>query len=258
VVELKSYQKIYFLFFILLAHPTQAQDEILREERPAFSEKPDFSPQYKVRFGAGVTQSRYAQTVPQFVDIGISDDLGPTLHFDAGAWMSWHWGLETYFKNTPGEFKSSPATEVKDGNYSFRRAGLELLYRSHPVFKKQRKEHFLKLGLHQHDLPFLRPVSNVTLQQQHSRVRTVSFGFEHHRDLKQGWRLESFLRYQYPYTTGVTPHLALDGSVGVLRHFQNHWILSIFWTGEWHDYKYETGYQNLFQSTFDLRTGVEF
>jgi hypothetical protein len=205
-----------------------------------------------------VTQSQYSQSVPQFVDIAISDDLGPTLHFDGGAWWSWHWGMDAYFKNTPGTFKSSTATEVQNGNYSFRRAGIEVLYRAHPLYEKQHKETFLKLGLHQHDLPFLIPVSPVILRQQNSRVRTVGFGIEHHRELAERWKLEGFLRYQYPYTSGVTPHFAMDGALGVVHRLPSHWTVSVFWTGEWHDYKYETGYQNLFQSNFDLRTGVEF
>lgn len=226
--------------------------------RPANSESPTLSPQSWARIGAGVTQARYAQSVPQFADIAMSDDLGPSLHFDAGRWWSWHWGANAYFKNTPGVFKSSAATEVQQGNYNFRRAGIEVLYRTHPVFEEQRTETFLKLGIHQHELPFLTPVSTVILRQQTSRVSTLGVGAEHHRNLAAHWRLETFLRYQYPFTSGVTPHFTMDGALGLVHHLPHNWLLAVFWTGEWHDYKYETGSQNLFQSTFDLRAGVEF
>ncbi len=267
---LKDYKKKYFLLSFLLAQTSLAQDDLtddllddLHDDlptvvRPAQSENPTLSPQYWMRLGLGVTQSRYTQSVPQFVDIAVTDDLGPTLHFDFGAWWSWHWGMDAYFKNTPGVFKSSVATEVQNGNYDFRRAGIEVLYRTHPLFQKQRKENFLKLGIHQHDLPFLTPVTNVILSQHNSRVRTVGFGVEHHRKLSSSWRLESFLRYQYPFTSGVTPHFTMDGAFGLVHHLPHNWLVSIFWTGEWHDYKYENGYQNLFQSNFDLRAGVEF
>jgi hypothetical protein len=205
--KFNSILKIFYLFvFLLSAQVTFAQESATPEERPAHSENPSLSPQYWAHLGAGVTQSQYSQSVPQFVDIAISDDLGPALHFDAGAWWSWHWGMNAYFKNTPGTFKSSSATEVQNGSYNFRRAGLEVLYRTHPLFEGQRKETFLKLGLHQHDLPFLTPVTPVVLSQQNSRVRTVGFGIEHHRELADRWKLEGFLRYQYPYTSGVTPH----------------------------------------------------
>lgn len=238
-----------------------AQEEPAPEsitERPAHSEDPTLSPQHWARLGLGATQSRYTQSVPQFVDVNVSDNLGPTFHLDGGAWWSWHWGAQAYFKNTPGEFKASSSTDVQNGKYNFRRAGIEALYRSHPLKETQNKETFLKLGIHQHDLPFLVPVTSVVLAEQMSRVRTIGFGLEHRREIVHTWRLEGSLRYHYPYTSGVTPHLTLDGSLGVLHHFSNNWTASVFWTGEWHDYKYETGYQNLFQSTFDLRTGVEF
>lgn len=256
--DLKFCPKTFLLLSLLLSQTALAQEAVVDDIRPAHSENPRFSPQYWTHVGAGVTQSQYRQSVPQFVDIGISDDLGPTLYFDAGAWWGWHWGMDAYFKNTPGVFKSSLATEVQHGDYNFRRAGIEALYRSHPLYGKQRKETFLKLGIHQHDLPFLKPVNILTLQEQTSRVRTVGFGFEHHRKINEGWKVEGFLRYQYPLTSGVTPHLTMDGAMGLVRSWSNHWTLSLFWTGEWHDYRYESGYQNLLQSNFDLRTGVEF
>ncbi len=230
----------------------------LQNERSARSENPVLSPQYWARLGAGISQSEYAQSMPQFVDISVSDNLGPTLILEAGAWWSWHWGVDAYFRNTPGEIISSPFTEVQNGHYNFRRAGIEILYRSHPLKKERNKETFLKLGIHQHDLPFLSPVTPVVLSQRTNRIRTFGLGIEHHRAITETWRLEGFLRYQYPYTSGVTPHFTVDGSLGVVHRLPDNWSVSLFWTGEWHDYKYEAGYQNLFQSNFDLRVGVEF
>jgi hypothetical protein len=258
VCGFKKYHFFILLFAFLTSQKAAAQPTTEDADHSTVkSENPSLSPQYWARFGAGATQSRYSQSVPLFEKIEVSDDV-LTFNLQAGAWFHRHWGVSTYFSDTQGEFKNTAVTDVQNGNYHFRRTGIELLYRKHPLLEKQRNETFLKFGFHQHDLPFLAPVNPVVLTQKNSRVRTIGVGVEHHRKIQEWWRLESWLRYQYPNTSGITPQLVLDAAVGVVRTFANHWSVSLFWTGEWHDYKYETGYQNIFQSNYDLRIGVEF
>ncbi len=248
-----------------------------KEPLPVQSENSTLSPRFWAQLGLGITQARYAQSLPQFMDLSFSDNSqGPTLQLQAGGWLHYNWGIEAYYKNNPAEITGSSSLIVQNGKYNVQSVGIEALWRKYPLLLEQKSETFFKVGIHQHDLPFLIALTPLIISRELNSVRTLSFAAETHCAVNSQWRVETWLRYQHPFTAGsenggnldITPNFTIDGSVGALYRFPNFTTIGFFWTGEWHDYNYKyvndslnlnfSGYQNLFQSTFDLKMGVEF
>lgn len=225
---------------------------------PVVSENPTLSPQFWAQLGLSYAHVQYTQTLQQFSDLSFYKDSFPAGQVFAGAWLHHHWGAEAYYKTNHGSIKSTPQVEVLNGDYRIQSIGAEILYRQKPLLLEQKSETFFKLGIHQHDFPYLRAVSPILVEKITSSIRTVSLGIETHCQIDDGWRVESSLRYQYPFNSDITAQFTVDGSIGALYRFPKHSSLGFFWTGEWHEYKYSGIFQNLFISTFDLRLGVEF
>ncbi|MBY0384272.1 hypothetical protein K2X05_03860 [bacterium] len=273
------YKIFAFIFFIVVSQVTKAQNTpqtptsdpsvvltygepsirlIEKPKLPVASKNPTLSPQFWAQVGLSYTYVQYAQTLPQYSDLSFYKDSIPAWQLHAGAWFHYHWGLEAYYKTNDGTIRSTPILEIRNGDYRIQSIGAEILYRQKPLLLEQKSETFFKLGIHQHDFPFLKAVSPIFVERVNSSIRTVSLGVETHCQMDEQWRFESWLRYHYPLNSDITPQFTIDGSIGALYRLPKYTSLGVFWTGEWHKYKYSGIFQNIFQSTFDFRLGVEF
>ncbi|KYG67267.1 hypothetical protein AZI86_09695 [Bdellovibrio bacteriovorus] len=223
--------------------------------------------------GLGVNYTSSSQTVEGFSELEFGRIKGPSTMLRAGFYVSDNAGLELGFKNTPGEAKSSESITVNDGEYNWLTMSAEALYR--PVEKVKHSEWTWRLGLQQHQMPFLHVDGANEVSMVETSMTNLSLGFEYKKQLKKRLRLEWLMRYQYPIAASnnegtnfkVSPTVSFDGSLGTAYQLSENTFIGVYWYGQYHDFdfKYQTpstaevsGRQSLFFTNFDLRLGMEF
>lgn len=223
--------------------------------------------------GIGVNYTSSSQSVEGFSELEFGRIKGPSTMLRAGFYVTDHAGLELGFKNTPGEAKSSESITVNDGDYNWLTMSAEALYR--PTAAAKHSEWTWRLGLQQHQMPFLFAEGVNEVSMVDTSMTNLSLGFEYKKQLKKRLRFEWLMRYQYPVATSnteamnfkVSPNVGFDGSIGTAYQLSENTFIGVYWYGQYHDFdfKYQapstaevSGRQSLFFTNFDLRLGMEF
>lgn len=260
----------------------ETQDRVEAEPiaLPYENEVPETLPQsliikdFWVWLGVGVNYTSSRQMVSGFSDIEFGRIKGPSTMAKAGFFVSDSIGLDLNYKGTPGEAKSSPNLDVRNGAYTWQSMSAEVLYRSERDLSRN-SEWIWRIGFQQHQIPLIVPESSSLINLSEAGITNLSMGFEYKRKSREKLRFEWLMRYQRPIAQSsgdgaalsISPQFAFDGSIGSAYELQENLFLGVYWYGQYQkfDFSYHndlgtnfSGNQNLFFSNFDLRLGWEF
>lgn len=128
-----------------------------------------------------------------------------------------------------------------------------------------------RAGLMRHRFPFLY-VDDGIVNQVFNDLNSLAVGVETELPLNRQWMFDGFLRYQYPLAASSSvgavqyrSQLSFDGSVGIARKLNEHWMMGLYWFGQSQAMTYNysngaesaAGTQNFFNSNIQLRLGYE-
>lgn len=224
--------------------------------------------------GAGVNFTSYSQTVPGTSTINFGKIKSPSQVFRAGFFLDDQWGLDLGYNVTPGKAESGSSISVQNGDYEWKALSAETIYRPGSASDTKKSQWLWKLGVQQHEMPFIVPLSANSIKISSNNMTALTAGLEYRKITSKNLRLETMLRYQLPLASSseegasfsLSPELTFDGSVGAAYELTPHVFLGVYWYGQYHSYKFDykhnansfSGDQSLFYSNFDLRLGVEF
>lgn len=235
---------------------------------PPATHEPALVKDFWIWIGAGVNYSTYSQTVPGFSSVSFGRIKGPSQMAHAGFLLSPEYGVDLGYKSTPGEATAGTTISVAGGAYNWKTMSAEMLY--------QPKNTWLwRLGIQQHQLPFIIPLAANSIEVRESNLTAASVGVEYRKLTRGNVRVEATLKYQYPISSSANvgtsfhlkPKLTFDGSLGAAYEVRKNYFLGVYWYGQYHSYAFDyrtssggsfSGSQNLFFSNLELRMGVEF
>ncbi|MGZ3721439.1 MAG: hypothetical protein ACXVA9_00830 [Bdellovibrionales bacterium] len=202
---------------------------------------------------------------------------GPSKYLETGFIGQNSWGGVFSYKSTPGTFNPT----LPDGVTLDRTAYTWNTISGEGVLRKTSPfslfgtpiTYGMRVGIQQHDIPFVFLDSDGNLQMKNNKMTTASAGLLAEwtrRRVTYYW----LMRYQYPLTSqadgssqySISPVFAFDGSVGASYNFTRQLKAGLFWYGQWHQFGFtyadgavtNQGFQSLFYSNVDLRLGWDF
>lgn len=267
--------------FVLLEEPNTEEGSLAPEGVVASAdvsqEKTKNDEQSKtvwLSLGAGVSFSSLAQDVPGSSELNVGKFSAPFLFLEIGAWLTKAFGFEFSYQSLPGKVLSSASLEVSKEEYIWKTMSAELNYRM--SYLSSDSEWIFKLGLQQHEIPFLHPQSASEISLFENSMTTASIGLQYRRRLGLQTYFEGLIRYQHPvHTTSVTNSmievkspLILDGEVGATYCLNQNLSVGGYWSVQYLSYRYQfsesssdpaqNGKQTLMQSNLNLRLRWEF
>jgi len=227
-------------------------------------------------FGLGENYVDYRQSANGNVSIEDSHLKGPSQYLEVGFLAQNTWGGIFTAKQTPGEINPT----LKDGetldstSYKWQTLSFEGIRQKASPFSLFGTPviYGLRLGIQQHEVPFIYVDSSGDLHMRSNTLTMASAGILAEWSRKR-WTYYWLMRYQYPLTSqasggafSINPVFAFDGSVGTSYNITQQLKAGLFWYGQWHQYNFtyagedqtNTGFQSLFYSNVDLRLGYDF
>ena len=219
-----------------------------------------------------------------------SDVIQSELNFDSFKFPSFlfiyennltkRWEASIYYKMSPGEADSTTEITLSEEAYNWQIIGLEGKYKRptwrKKIFNKYFTQYDVRFGVLQHTVPFIKRTGGASSNAEltTNSLLAVAGGGGMTVRLNRNWELETFVKLQFPFSSGsefdISPGLSFDGSVGGIYHFQKwkNWSLGSFWYGQWMNYDIDytddftsadaTGTQTLFYSNLEVRLGYNF
>jgi hypothetical protein len=225
--------------------------------------------------GMGVNYTDYSQTVPGFSTVNFGRINAPSQVVRAGFFFDENFALDLAYRNSPGEVSGGSSIKVSNGSYSWKTMSAEILYRPTNFDEKKKSEWLWRLGVQQHQMPFLIPLAANSLSVGKNSMTSLSAGVEYRKFTSKKVRVEAMLRYQQPISSSaeggtsfdVKPKLNFDGSFGAAYELKPNMFLGAYWSGQCSNFNFDykdtngtvfSGTQNLLMTNFDIRLGVEF
>jgi hypothetical protein len=234
--------------------------------------------------GLGVNYLRYDQTITTIPStVGFQSFSGPALFSKVVYNYSKKWAAQVTYNQSPGEASSSSDVTLTKDTYTWSYFTGELTYfptKWKRPTKNTHNEFGLQGGLQFHTVPFFARSSatnEATTSIETNSILMGTFGGAWLMHYSRYWLFETYMRYQYPITSGssfdIKPQFAFDGSLGAIYKWKPNWRGGLFWYGQWHKYNIENapdayleansntkvqGSQSLFFSDLEFRIGYVF
>ncbi len=228
--------------------------------------------------GVGANFLKYDQVISGLESaVGFQSFTGPALFMKVARSLNRDWAAQMSANYSPGKVASSDSINVGTGSYAWTFLTGEATYFP-PQWKltksqKRLTEFGIQAGLQYHNIPFVTRSSASNASVETNDVIMMAVGATAIINYSRYWLFETFLRYQYPLSSGglydIQSKFAFDGSLGMIYKWKPDWRLGGFWYGQWHQYKYKnapdafsggkvSGDQDLFFSNLEFRIGYEF
>lgn len=260
--------------------PTPQPPNILQPKPTPIGKPQNMGPQdivvkdFWTWIGTGVNFTTYSQSVPGLSTVNFGRIKSPSLMFHSGFFFDDQFGLDLGYRITPGQAESGSSISVQNGDYEWKTLSAETIFRPSSATEAQKSEWLWRLGLQQHEMPFIVPLTANSIKVSSNSMTALSAGVEYKKLTKKNIRIETLLRYQHPIASSsevgssfnLSPQFTFDGSVGAAYQLRSSAFLGVYWCGQYHSYKFDytnnsnsfSGKQSLFNSNVDLRLGVEF
>jgi hypothetical protein len=221
--------------------------------------------------GVGINYQSLSQTLSGGTELKFQNINLPSV----GVRMTWNqprWLANFDYKYQPGTVSqvSAPFT-ASSSSYAWTSLTAEGGYNLRNDYFGERSRFTLLAGCQFHQMPFFRVNFGNTIDERTLSLTTLSVGPMFVLEMGPKYLFEVYMHYQQHLSASildesnfsVTTKFAFDGSIGVLRKFNEKHNLGLFWLGQWHRYDFtyrdvvtqldNQGQQNLFYSNLDLR-----
>ncbi len=227
--------------------------------------------------GMGENYVDYRQSTNGRGSLSDQHTKGMSKYLETGFISQNNWGGVFSYKNTPGEFnpKLPEGSTLDSTTYTWTSIGVEGILRKTSPFSLfgTPVTYGMRVGMQQHNIPFVFLDSDGNLQMKNNQMTTASAGVLAEWTRKR-MTYYWLMRYQYPLSSkadgssqySITPVFAFDGSIGASYNFTRQLKGGLFWYGQWHQFGFtyadglvtNQGFQSLFYSNIDLRLGWDF